>query len=40
MLAGEPVKELAAKLSVSDATLYKWRRHPDRYRAGSRAQEL
>jgi transposase-like protein len=26
MLAGEPVKELAAELSVSDATLYKWRR--------------
>ena len=26
MLAGEPVKDLAAELSVSDATLYKWRR--------------
>jgi transposase-like protein len=26
MLAGVPVKELAAELSVSDATLYKWRR--------------
>jgi transposase len=26
MLAGEPVKELAAELSISDATLYKWRR--------------
>jgi|SRR6516162_3333728 transposase-like protein len=26
MLAGERVKELAAELSVSDATLYKWRR--------------
>ncbi len=26
MLAGEVVKELAAELSVSDATLYKWRR--------------
>ena len=26
MLAGEAVKELAAELSVSDATLYKWRR--------------
>jgi putative transposase len=26
MLAGEKVKELAAELSVSDATLYKWRR--------------
>ena len=26
MLAGEPVKDLAVELSVSDATLYKWRR--------------
>jgi transposase-like protein len=26
MLAGEAVKDLAAELSVSDATLYKWRR--------------
>ena len=26
MLAGEPVKELAAELSISDDTLYKWRR--------------
>jgi transposase-like protein len=26
MLAGESVKDLAAELSVSDATLYKWRR--------------
>jgi transposase-like protein len=26
MLAGEAVKELATELSVSDATLYKWRR--------------
>ncbi len=26
MLAGEVVKELAAELGVSDATLYKWRR--------------
>jgi transposase-like protein len=26
MLAGEAVKDLAAELPVSDATLYKWRR--------------
>jgi transposase-like protein len=26
MLAGEAVKKLAAELSISDATLYKWRR--------------
>jgi transposase len=26
VLAGEPVKPLAAELSVSDATLHKWRR--------------
>ena len=26
MLAGESVKDLAGELSVSDATLYKWRR--------------
>jgi transposase-like protein len=26
MLAGEAIKELAAELSISDATLYKWRR--------------
>jgi transposase len=26
MLAGEPVKKLAGELSISDATLYKWRR--------------
>jgi transposase-like protein len=26
MLAGESVKDLAAELRVSDATLYKWRR--------------
>ena len=26
MLAGEAVKDLAAELSVSDPTLYKWRR--------------
>jgi transposase-like protein len=26
MLAGESVKDLAAEISVSDATLYKWRR--------------
>jgi transposase len=26
MLAGEEVKKLAVELSVSDATLYKWRR--------------
>jgi putative transposase len=26
MLAGEAVKDLVAELSVSDATLYKWRR--------------